>query len=143
MKPILPVRLVLTACMALFFNLKVAAQAPSQKVYTVAEQQPEYPGGNTALSRYLAATIRIPGALVRKNYDMGPVAAKFIIDELGYIHDVRVTTKHLDKKTLKVMQGYMTSIITAVEKMPRWQPGEVAGKPVSVFYTLPIDVTIQ
>lgn len=143
MKRILPVHLVLTACMMLVFNVGVPAQTPNQKVYTVVEQQPEYPGGNMALSHYLAVTIRIPGALLRKNYDMSSIAAKFIIDELGYVRDVRVTTKPLDKKTLKAMQGYMASIISAVEKMPRWQPGEVNRKPVAVFYTLPIEVSIH
>lgn len=127
----------------LFFCSGVAvAQVRKNQVYTVAEQQPQFPGGPVALSRYLAENIRIPGALIRKNYNTGPVAAKFIIDELGYVHDVRVTTKPLDKKTLKGMQGFMAAIITAVEKMPRWEPGEVAGKPVAVFYTLPIEVSM-
>lgn len=143
MKPTLLLYLAILALIFSLSNLEVAAQSPTEKVYTVAEQQPEYPGGTVALSRYLASTIRVPGILVRKNYTTGPVAAKFIIDELGYIHDVRVTTKPLDKKTLKAMQGYMTSIIAAVEKMPRWQPGEVGGKPVAVFYTLPIEVNLQ
>lgn len=126
----------------LFFYANVAAQSRTDKVYTIAEQQPEYPGGKAALSLYLAENIRIPGALIRKNYNTGPISAKFIVDDLGYIHDVRITTKPLDKKTQKRIEGYLTSIITAVEKMPRWQPGEVGGKPVPVFYTLPIEVNI-
>lgn len=121
----------------------VSAQAFTEKVYTVAERQPEYPGGPTALSFYLAENIRIPNALLRKSYNTGPISTKFIIDNLGYIHDVRVTTKPLDKKTQKKIQGFLTSIITAVEKMPRWQPGEVGGKPVAVFYTLPIEVSMR
>lgn len=116
--------------------------ALAQKVYTVAEQQPEYPGGTPALSRYLAATIRVPSALSRKNYDTGPVAARFIIDELGYVRDVRIVAKTLDKKN-RGMEKYMANIIEAVEKMPRWQPGQVGGKPVPVFYTLPIEINLQ
>ena len=119
------------------------AQAGSQKVYTLAERQPEFPGGKAALSRYLAANIEIPGSLVRKNYNTGPVAARFIIDELGFVRDVRILAKPLDKKTPKGMEVFMTNIITAVEKMPRWEPGEVGGKRVRVFYTLPIEVNMQ
>ncbi len=127
----------------LLLSSGAVAQSRSEKVYTVPERQPEFPGGKAALSLYLAENIKIPGALVRKNYNTGPVAAKFIVDELGYVHDVRITMKPLDKKIEKGMQAFMTNIIAAVEKMPRWEPGEVGGKHVSVFYTLPIEVNMN
>ena len=130
-------------CSGLFTLSSAVAQKRGEKVYTVAEEQPEFPGGNVALSAYLAENIRIPGVLVRKNYINDPVAARFIIDELGYVKDVRILTKTMDKKALRSMKGYMAAIITAVEKMPRWQPGKVGGKPVTVFYTLPIEVTAE
>lgn len=124
---------------------QVSAQSGKEKelVYTTAERQPEFPGGKIALSRYLAATIQVPGVLVRKNYNTGSVAAKFIIDDLGYVHDVRVVTKPLDKKIRRGMEDFMANIIASIEKMPRWEPGEVGGKRVSVFYTLPIEVNMQ
>lgn len=130
-----------------FFCLDAAAQSNSEKVYTVPERQPEFPGGKAALSRYLAENIQVPGMLVRENYNAGQVSARFIVDELGYVHDVRIRTKPLDKKMPKSMQKrmqtYMSNIISAVERMPRWEPGQVGGKRVAVFYTLPIEVTIQ
>ncbi|GAB3707009.1 hypothetical protein GCM10027592_40760 [Spirosoma flavus] len=125
------------------YSPKAFAQIDNRKVYTVVERQPEFPGGSVALSRYLAATIKVPNSLVRKNNNTGPVAAKFIIDELGYVHDVRVTTKPLDKKAKKGMEAFMANIIAAVEQMPRWEPGQVDGKHVAVFYTLPIEVNMQ
>lgn len=128
------------ACSGLFFGAESVAQSSNKKVYTTVERQPEFPGGKAALSLYLAENIQVPGALVRQGPTVGSVSAKFIIDEFGYVHDPRVVTKPLDKKMQKGMHKYMTSIITAVEKMPRWRSGEVGGKPVSVFYTLPIEV---
>jgi len=129
--------------MLLFVCTTVTAQTRNELVYTTVERQPEFPGGKAALSQYLAATIRFPSSLVRKNYDTGPVAAKFIVDRLGDVRDVRVTTKPLDKNMQKGMQEFMTTIIAAIEKMPRWRPGQVNGQSVSVFYTLPIEVTMQ
>ena len=115
----------------------------SGKVYTTAEKQPEFPGGKAALSSYLAQNIKFPNSLLRKNYNAGPVSAKFIVDKDGSVHDVRISTKPLDnKETRKGMQEYMTAIITAIEKMPRWRPGQVGGQPVAVFYTLPIEVNL-
>ena len=119
------------------------AQVRDELVYTVVEEQPEFPGGKAALSRYLATNIRFPSSLMRKNQSTGPVAAKFIVDKLGDVRDVRVTTKPLSKDMQKGMQEFMTTIIAAIEKMPRWRPGRVNGQSVAVFYTLPIEVTMQ
>lgn len=119
------------------------AQTRNELVYTVVEWQPEFPGGKAALSQYLASNIRFPSSLMRKNYNTGPVAAKFIIDKAGVVRDVRVTTKPLSKNMQKGMQEFMTTIIAAIEKMPRWRPGQVNGQSVSVFYTLPIEVNMQ
>lgn len=119
------------------------AQTRTGKVYTVAEKAPEFPGGKAALSRYLAENIRYPNSLARKNVNTGPVSARFIIDETGQVSDVRVLTKSLGSQNRKGMEEYMATIITAVEKMPRWQPGLVNDKPVPVFYTLPVEVSMK
>jgi protein TonB len=134
--------LLLTLTMA-FCHVEAVAQAPKELVYTVVEEQPEFPGGTAALSQYLAQNIKFPSSLMRKNYNTGPVSAKFIIDKAGEVHDVRITTKPLPKEMRKGMQEFMTAIIAAVEKMPRWRPGQVNGQSVSVFYTLPIEVNMQ
>ncbi|MCK8495707.1 energy transducer TonB [Spirosoma sp. RP8] len=143
MKNIALIILCIIGTIGLFTPVSAVAQGRNEPVFTVAEQQPEFPGGNTALSRYLAENIKFPNSLSRKNYNTGPVSAKFIIGKDGVVRDVRVTSKPLDKKTQKGMQDFMTTIISAIEKMPRWQPGEVNGKPVAVFYTLPIEVSMQ
>lgn len=119
------------------------AQGRTEPIYTVVEQEPEFPGGKAALSQYLATNIQFPSALMRKNYNTGPVAAKFIIDKAGVVRDVRVTTKPISKDMQKGMQEFMKTIIAAIEKMPPWRPGQVNGQSVSVFYTLPIEVTMQ
>jgi hypothetical protein len=127
----------------LTMSVEASAQSSNELVYTVVERQPEFPGGKAALSQYLATNIRFPSSLMRKNYDTGPVAAKFIIDKSGAVRDVRVTTKPIDKNRQKGMQEFMTTIIAAIEKMPRWRPGQVNGQSVAVFYTLPIEVNMQ
>ncbi|MBC7569269.1 MAG: hypothetical protein H7319_05995 [Spirosoma sp.] len=121
----------------------VVGQPVSGKVYSVVEKQPEFPGGKAGLSQYLAETIKFPGSLMRQRTDTGPIAAQFIIDQAGTVHDVRVTSKPLVGKARKGMEAFITTVITAVEKMPRWQPGEINDRPVAVFYTLPIEVNVK
>ena len=143
MKRISNVVLLLISIASALLFVSASAQTRNELVYTVVEKQPEFPGGKAALSQYLAKNIRFPGSLTRKNHNTGPVAAKFIIDKAGVVRDVRVTTKPLNKGMQKGMQEFMTTIIAAIEKMPRWRPGQVNGQSVSVFYTLPIEVTMQ
>ncbi|GAB3984419.1 hypothetical protein GCM10028806_59270 [Spirosoma terrae] len=126
-----------------FVSTSTLAQGRNELVYTTVEKQPEFPGGKAALSRYLAENIQFPSSLMRKNHDTGPVSAKFIVDKEGNVRDVRISTKQLDKKAQKGMADFMTSIIAAIEQMPRWRPGEVKGVPVAVFYTLPIEVNMK
>ncbi len=120
-----------------------AAQIRNELIYTTVDQQPAFPGGNAALNQYLADNIRFPSSLMRRNYSTGPVAARFIIDKLGAVRDVRVITKPLGKDRQKGMQAFMATIIAAVEKMPRWRPAQVNGQSVSALYTLPIEVDMQ
>ena len=135
---------VLFLSLCFFATITANAQTSGNElIYTVVERQPEFPGGKAALSAYLATNIRFPSTLMRKNYNTGPVSAKFIVDKSGTVRDVRVTTKPLDKKMQKGMQEFMVTIIAAIEKMPRWRPGQVNGESVSVFYTLPIEVNMQ
>jgi periplasmic protein TonB len=135
--------LTITVSALLFTGNTVIAQTQRELVYTTVERQPEFPGGSKALSAYLAENIHIPNSFARRNYNAGPIAAKFIIGKDGSVRDVRITTKPLDKGSQKSMQDFMTAIISAVEKMPRWRPGQVNGEPVAVFYTLPIEVNMQ
>ncbi len=124
-------------------SVEAVGQSRLTKVYTLPEREPEFPGGKAALSRYLASTIKIPGSLARHSPNTGPISARFIIDADGSVRDVRILTKTLDNKTQKSLQGFMASIISSVEQMPRWKPGQVDGKPVPVFYTLPIEVALD
>ncbi len=80
---------------------------------------------------------------MRQRADTGPIAAQFIIDQTGAVHDVRVTTKPLTGRARKGMEAFITTVITAVEKMPTWQPGKINNRSVSVFYTLPIEVNVE
>ncbi|WP_338874110.1 hypothetical protein WBJ53_00585 [Spirosoma sp. SC4-14] len=144
MKTIARCLLCLFSIGSFFSSTQVVAQSQNEKIYTVVEKQPEFPGGKAALSRYLAENIKFPSSLMRKNYNTGPVAARFIIGQDGVVRDVRISVKPIeDRKMEKGMKDFMKTIIDAIEQMPRWHPGEVHGAHVAVFYTLPIEVNMQ
>ena len=98
-------------------------------VYFVAEKMPEFPGGQTAMMKYLAEHIKYPEEAQKLGYS-GRVIVCFTVDETGKLKDIKVARKEqpsLDAEAVRV-----------VTAMPQWIPGEDKGKKVSVRFTVPI-----
>ncbi|GAA4458406.1 M56 family metallopeptidase [Nibrella saemangeumensis] len=99
------------------------------EVFTVVEDQPQFPGGMAELGAYLGKNIRYPETAVQAG-TQGKVFVSFVIAADGSTHDVNVlkgVSKELDAEAMRV-----------VYDMPRWQPGRQDGKAVNVRYNLPI-----
>jgi len=95
----------------------------------IAEKMPIFPGGDEALRKYLAESIRIPAISGEINVQ-GRVFVNFVINKEGYVTNVKVARPfdpYLDAEAVRV-----------VKSMPRWKPGMQDGKPVNVRYTVPI-----
>ena len=96
-------------------------------IFEVVEQMPEYPGGMSALQKYLSE--KIAGSPM-KGKAGGRVMVGFTVAETGKIKDVRV------------LQSEEASLNQEAERivceMPDWIPGKQRGRPVPVKYTVPI-----
>lgn len=91
--------------------------------------QPEYPGGNNAMYKFIEANLRMP-TKARKAGISGKVFLGFVIEVTGGITHVSV---------LKGLGfGCDEEAVRLVESMPRWKPGKQDGKPVRARYNLPI-----
>lgn len=104
-------------------------------VYVVVEKMPEFPGGQRALFKYLAETVKYP-ILAQENKIQGTVMVSFVINKDGSIVDVEVAKSggdaSLDKEAVRV-----------IKSMPKWIPGKNKGKLVRVKYTLPVNFRLQ
>lgn len=100
-----------------------------ETVFTVVEQQPEFPGGTKALSAFLKVNVRSPDE-ARKAGVSGRVYVSFIIERDGLLSAIYIL-KGLgfgcDEEALRVMA-----------LMPRWEPGKQAGVALRVKYNMPI-----
>lgn len=97
--------------------------------YTVVEEMPAFPGGESGLMDYIYKNLRYPFAAANKKIE-NCVICTFIIDIHGTVTQVEVVqSAHplLDKEALRV-----------VKSLPKWRPAKQHGKPVRVKYTLPI-----
>ncbi|MDO5074430.1 MAG: TonB family protein [Bacteroidales bacterium] len=113
------------------------SQAPPEedtKVYTVVEQAPAFPGGDAALLKYVNSHIKYP-AIAQEQEIQGVVTLRFVVLEDGRVGEVQVVKSlesHCDAEAIRV-----------VKSLPRFTPGKQQGKPVRVWFTLPIRYVIQ
>ncbi len=101
----------------------------AEEIFVVVEDAPQFPGGESALMKYLNDNIRYP-VIAQENGIQGRVICQFVVERDGSISDVQVVRGQdpsLDREAVRVIQG-----------MPRWKPGKQRGVPVRVRYTLPV-----
>lgn len=106
-----------------------------QTVFVVVENMPEFPGGTSALMKYLSGSIKYP-VIAQENGIQGRVVCQFVVNKDGSIVDIEVARSSgdasLDKEAVRVIKA-----------MPKWTPGKQRGKPVRVKYTLPVNFRLQ
>lgn len=107
-----------------------AAPLPVQReVLTTVEQMPEFPGGNSALYKYLSKKIKYPKK-AKKEKTEGKVVVRFVVEPDGSLSNPVVLSK--------VGDGCEEEILRVIRKMPRWNPGRQNDAFVAVYYTLPV-----
>jgi len=104
------------------------------EVYSIVEQLPVFPGGETALPAFLGKEVKYPAEAVKKGIQ-GKVYVTFVVDKNGKVRNskvVRGVDPILDAEALRV-----------VNAMPKWTPGKQSGKDVAVQFTVPIKFKLQ
>ena len=120
-------------------QIKKMTSAPGEgtkttDVYTVVEQMPEFPGGETELTKFIKNKLRYPAQAANENAQ-GKVIVNFVIKHDGKIEGIKVVRgvhPALDAEALRV-----------IGLMPDWKPGKQNGKFVDVAYTIPIQFKLE
>ena len=111
------------------FILDNTANQDNGPVYMLCANMPEFPGGEEAFNGYMRNNINYPGAAVTDKKE-GRVVLKFIINPNGEPIDVEIIRKQTPE---------MNDVcIRAIKKMPKWKPGMLDGKRVSVSYNITV-----
>lgn len=115
--------------------VKEPEPAPKEdEIFQAVEQQAEFPGGMSALMKWLSNNIRYPEA-AQQNDVQGRVIVKFVVEKDGSVSQAQIlkgVDKDLDKEALRV-----------VNKMPKWQAGKNNGVSVRSYFTLPVNFKLQ
>lgn len=115
-------------------TVKEEEEEEEAQVFFIVEEMPEFPGGEAALRRFIANSIKYP-QIAQENGIQGRVYVQFVVDRDGSITNASVARgvdPSLDKEALRV-----------VNSLPKWKPGMQRGKPVKVSYTVPINFVLQ
>lgn len=101
----------------------------ADEIFDVVEDQPEFPGGETALYKYLGEQIKYPTQARRMGIE-GRVYVQFVVDQEGRITDVQAVRG--------IGAGCDEEAVRVVKSMPRWDPGRQRGRAVKVKMIVPI-----
>lgn len=108
---------------------EISLNAPDDQPYTMVEEMPQFPGGESAMMNYIGQNLKYPEDAIKDQVE-GRVVIRFVVTKNGDVTEVetiRSLSPSCDQEALRV-----------VKAMPQWKPGKQKGENVSVYYTLPI-----
>ena len=106
----------------------------SDKVFSSVEEMPKFPGGDEALLKYVGMHLNYPKEALRNNVQ-GKCILKFVVTKIGTIGKIKIVrslSQECDEEAKRV-----------VRTLPEFFPGRQNGRPVNVWYTLPVNVRLS
>jgi TonB family protein len=103
-------------------------KSESSAVFTVVEDMPSFPGGESERSRFISNNLKIPAESIE-----GTVYVSFIVKADGSIASAKIL-RGLGK-------SYDEEVLRVINLMPMWLPGTQNGQPVDVLFNLPVKFT--
>ena len=115
-------------------NKTTKKSGANDKVYVVVEQMPSFPGGDSALSKYLLENVKYPVSAL-KAQKQGRVMVSFTVEKDGAISNVKVSRS--------VTPSLDAAAVRAIKSMPKWSPGKQGGEFVRVKYNVPVTFRLK
>jgi len=113
---------------------EVQEEEAEQAPFVVVEEMPMFPGGDIELLKYIGEHTQYP-EIAKENNIQGKVIVRFCVTAKGGVNQVSVlkgVDPELDKEAIRV-----------VNTLPPFKPGKQGGKPVPVWYMVPIAFTLK
>lgn len=129
---IIIILIIISSCAA---RNKVASVKPEvDEPFVVVEEMPMFPGGDSTLLQYLALNTKYPESARTKKIE-GRVIVRFCVTKAGGIDKVSIikgVDPELDAEAARV-----------VNTIPPFKPGKQGGKPVNVWYMVPVSFALN
>jgi protein TonB len=120
-------------------EVTVAAEEVQENVdaaepFYVVEEMPMFPGGDEAIQKYIGDNVVYP-EVAKENNIQGRVIVKFCVTPKGGVDQVSIL-KGVDPEL-------DAEVVRVVKTLPKFKPGKQGGKPVPVWYTIPINFQLK
>lgn len=100
-----------------------------EEVFTIVEDQPEFPGGMAAFYKFVGDNMNYPSQARRMGIE-GRVYVQFVVDKDGTVTEV--------KAVKGIGAGCDEEAERVLRTAPKFKPGKQRGRPVKVRMVLPI-----
>src|SRR5512133_565793 len=113
---------------------EVQEEDPEATPFVVVEEMPMFPGGDVELLKYIGEHTQYP-EIAKENNIQGRVIVRFCVTSKGGVSQVSIlkgVDPELDAEAIRV-----------VNTLPAFKPGKQGGKPVPVWYMVPITFTLK
>lgn len=98
------------------------------------EKEPSFPGGEQKMMEFLSANIKYPAEAL-KNKISGKVYLQVVVEKDGSLSNIKVIRD--------IGGGCGEEALRVVQMMPKWNPGEQGGRPVTVRFTMPVQFRLD
>jgi periplasmic protein TonB len=105
-----------------------------EEPYVVVEEMPLFPGGDSTLLAYISHNTKYPET-AKINKIQGKVIVRFCVTSVGSVNRISIlksVNPELDAEAARV-----------VGSLPAFKPGKQGGKPVPVWYMVPIEFSLK
>lgn len=106
----------------------------SNQIYTKADINPSFPGGDNGLLRYIKENLQYP-TRDREDNTQGKAYVRFVVEKNGSISNVKTLSA---PSTTMAMEAERL-----VRNMPKWTPGIVFTRVARVQFTIAVPFTLQ
>lgn len=113
---------------------EVQEEEAEAEPFVVVEEMPMFPGGEVELLKWIGEHTQYP-EVAKENNIQGKVIVRFCVTSKGGVDKVSIlkgVDPELDKEAIRVVQT-----------LPTFKPGKQGGKPVPVWYMVPINFTLK
>ena len=114
-------------------NVSYAQGLKKEEILTIAEKNPEYVGGEKDMFEFIGQNLQYPIQAQKKNIQ-GKVFVKFVVRKDGSTSDMEILKGigyGCDEETKRVI-GLL-----------KWIPAKEQGKPVNIYFTMPISFVLD
>lgn len=106
-------------------------ESTEKVIYDIVDEPADFPGGVSALRKYMSENLRYPQMAVEGNLQ-GKCFLQFYVMKDGSISNVQI------KKGVVNCPECDQEAVCMVKAMPKWKPGKISGKAVNSTFSLPV-----